>query len=437
MQLSATTPRNRHHHGRRLAAVVTGLALVLSAAGCAGDGGHQNAAPPVQVTISPGDGEAKVRPENAIVVRASNGGLQDVTVTTKGTQIQGDASVDGTRWESRWTLDPDTEYRVIATALGKDGKTDTATSTFTTLKPEDVIATSVEAPNNNETVGVGMPIILHFSHDVVNKKAVERALEVRSSRPVVGSWSWFGDQEAVFRTKEHWPVHTHVEVAAHMSGVRLAKDAYGTKNLNLKFKIGDEHSYVAGEDTHRMIVMKNGKQIRDIPISMGKGGERKYTTTNGNHLTMDKAYEVTMDSSTVGCPPGCADYYNEPVYWTVRISNSGEYNHSAPWSVDAQGSSNVSHGCVNMSEANAIWFYNFSYRGDPYKITGSDRELEPDNGWGFWQLAWRDWLKKGALKQSILTGRLSPPAESVAGSAARLPAVDAVRTPKPSATPRR
>ncbi|MGH3391145.1 MAG: Ig-like domain-containing protein [Actinomadura sp.] len=413
-----------------------GIVLALTAAACSGQS-SEDAAPPAKVNIAPGDGEGKVRPDSAITVQVSDGALQDVTVTTKGAAVEGEQSADGSRWESRWTLDPDSRYEVIATALGKDGRTKTATSAFHTLDPTGVIATTIEAPYNDEKVGVGMPIILKFDRDVADKKAVERALEVRSSRPMVGSWSWFGDQEVVFRTKEHWPAHTRVEFVAHMSGVQAAKNTYGNKNLKLKFTIGDEHSSVAGEDSHRMIVMSNGKKIKDIPISMGRGGIEKYTTTNGNHLTMEKADSVVMDSATVGCPPGCPDYYNQTVYWTVRISNSGEYAHSAPWSVGSQGSDNVSHGCVNMSEDNAIWFYKFSYRGDPYKITGSDRELEPDNGWGFWQLSWKDWLKKGALKQPITTGRLSVPPASVAGSASRLPEAGARpgRAPHGSATP--
>ena len=85
-----------------------------------------------------------------------------------------------------------------------------------------------------------------------------------------------------------------------------------------------------------------------MPISMGKGTRLAYTTTSGVHLTMEKAHHVVMDSASVGCPPGCPDYYRHDVYYAVRISDSGEYEHSAPWSVGDQGSHNVSHGCINM-----------------------------------------------------------------------------------------
>lgn len=99
-----------------------------------------------------------------------------------------------------------------------------------------------------------------------------------------------------------------------------------------------------------------------------------------------------------GIGPGSAGYYRMTVYNTVRISNSGEYVHSAPWSVGSQGYSNVSHGCVNVSPSNASWFINNTLIGDPIIITGTPRTLEPTNGWGHWQESWKQWLRWSALK---------------------------------------
>ena len=61
--------------------------------------------------------------------------------------------------------------------------------------------------------------------------------------------------------------------------------------------------------------------------------------------------------------------YSISVPWSVRITWSGEYLHDAFWSVGDQGFSNVSHGCVNMSPANAETFYKMTVPGDPVKIT--------------------------------------------------------------------
>ena len=52
-----------------------------------------------------------------------------------------------------------------------------------------------------------------------------------------------------------------------------------------------------------------------------------------------------------------AEGYKLKVDDAVRIDNSGAFVHSAPWSVGDQGKRNVSHGCVNLSPANAQWFY--------------------------------------------------------------------------------
>ena len=128
---------------------------------------------------------------------------------------------------------------------------------------------------------------------------------------------------------------------------------------------------------------RNGKVIRRMPMSAGQGGVWKYYTTSGVHLAMSREPVTVMTSPGIG--PGSAGYYQLTVYNTVRISNSGEYIHSAPWSVGSQGYSNVSHGCVNVSPDNAKWFIDNTLIGDPIIITGSPRPLEPTNGWGHWQ----------------------------------------------------
>ena len=91
-----------------------------------------------------------------------------------------------------------------------------------------------------------------------------------------------------------------------------------------------------------------------MPMSAGQGGDWKYYTTSGIHLAMSREPVTVMTSPGIG--PGSAGYYQLTVYNTVRISNSGEYVHSAPWSVGSQGYANVSHGCVNVSPENAAWF---------------------------------------------------------------------------------
>ncbi|MEV4259448.1 Ig-like domain-containing protein, partial [Spirillospora sp. NPDC049652] len=358
----------------------------------------------VRLDVAPEGGGDAVQPDAAIEVAADRGTVENVTVTHKGNPVVGDLSADRTRWKSRWTLDPGTGYTVTATALGRDGRTRTVTSDFTTAKVRKALDASLEAPYDKETVGVGIPIVLRFGQRIGDRQAVERSLEVTSAKTVEGAWHWFDDQTVVFRTKEYWPAHTKVSFRAHLSGVRAGKGMWGAKDVRADFRIGDSHISKASAVSHMMSVRRNGKLVRTIPVSMGRGGVEKYTTTNGVHLTMEKDDPVIMDSATTGCGPGCPGYYRETVYAAVRISNSGEYVHSAPWSVGDQGNSNVSHGCVNASPENARWFYNLSYRGDPVRITGTSRELEPDNGWGYWQEPWAKWVQGSALKRALTVG---------------------------------
>ncbi|RFU40679.1 hypothetical protein DZF91_15875 [Actinomadura logoneensis] len=431
------------------------VAAALAAAGltgCSGGGAELGRDTAVRLDVSPASGGDALRPDTAIEIAADRGTVENVTVRHKGNPVVGDLSPDRTRWKSRWGLDPGTDYSVTATALGHDGRTRTVTTDFTIAKVRKALEASLEAPYDKETVGVGIPIILRFGQGVGDRRAVERSLEVTSANPVEGAWHWFDDQTVVFRTKQYWPAHTKVSFRAHLSGVRAGKGYWGAKDVRADFRVGDSHISKASAVTHMMYVRSNGRLVRKIPVSMGRGGVEKYTTTNGVHLTMEKDDPVIMDSSTTGCGPGCPGYYRETVYAAVRISNSGEYVHSAPWSVGDQGNSNVSHGCVNASPENARFFYNLSYRGDPVRITGTSRELEPDNGWGYWQEPWQKWVQGSAFKQALSVGpqgsapvQASPddvakaageaPAPSAAPSGVPSAAPSAVPTPAPSAIP--
>ena len=93
----------------------------------------------------------------------------------------------------------------------------------------------------------------------------------------------------------------------------------------------------------------------------------------GTLLVLNKAEHVVMDSSTNGIPLDSADGYRTDVYWATRLTNTGIYVHAAPWSVGSQGSANVSHGCVNVSDEWGKWFYDLSQPGDVVTITGGPR----------------------------------------------------------------
>ncbi|MDN3353215.1 Ig-like domain-containing protein [Actinomadura sp. DC4] len=387
---------------RRATAVA---ACVLAASGCA----HTAPRPEAIVTISPESGGHAVRPDTPVAVRVRDGRLRTVVFTDGERSLEGRTSPDGTVWWPKWTLAPGRAYRLTATVTGVDGRVSTARSEFRTRRVARTVAAAVLAPGEGATVGVGMPIMVRFAAPVQNRAEAERALEVRTSVPVTGAWHWFSDTDVVYRPRTYWPAHTRVRLVAHLSGLRLTRAAYGAQDVELGFGIGDSHVTVASARSHHQVVRINGRRARRMPISMGKGGRFAYTTTSGVHLTMEKAHHVVMDSASVGCPPGCPDHYRHDVYFAVRISDSGEYEHSAPWSVGDQGSRNVSHGCINLGPRDARWFYRRTQPGDVVEVTGTHRRLSPGNGWGFWQLTWPEWLSESSTGVSHGQGLAAPP----------------------------
>lgn len=404
---------------RRTTAALPAAAAFLLASACSGGGGSADVAEQAQskpaapqVTITPADGAGKVRPDSKIKIAVTDGKLQNVAVTVGKKTVPGQLAQDGTSWTSTWTLRPGATYKVTASAAN-DAQSTTAASTFTTLKPVNTFQIADIIPQAGETVGVGMPITITFDRDITDKKAVERALEVRSEKPAVGAWYWTAANQVIFRTKNkaYWQAHQKVKLTAHLAGVRAAKDVYGAADRSLQFKIGN--SQISTVDTKKkyITVVRNGKKIKHVPISAGKGGRvvggiDTYLTTSGTHLTMSRHRVETMTSEWMGVDPEdkANGGYKEIIPFAVRISNSGEYVHSMAARVWAMGRLNLSHGCVNAPPEFAQWFYNNFQRGDVVDITGTKRRVEWNNGWSYYEMPWKQWVKGGALDREISTG---------------------------------
>ncbi|MEV1203938.1 L,D-transpeptidase [Microbispora rosea] len=388
-----------------IAGVAVALAAALSA--CSGGSGTPgstggdsgDAAPAIpapKITISPATGSAKVRPDKTVVVTAADGELEEVTVQAGDETVEGEFDSTHTKWTSKEPLKPSAKYTVSAKATGKGGPA-AATSRFTTLKPKVGLEVVDVTPGiKGETVGVGMPIMVRFNAPVQDKAAVEQALEVDAEKPVKGAWRWIDDKYVIYRTAKYWPAHQKVKFTAHLTGVKAGPDTYGMEDHSTTIKIGAAWISSVSTKTHMMVVRRDGKVVQTMKISAGMATTREYTTTSGVHLTMERGNPVTMISP--GKKEGDPGYYKEIVNHAVRISNSGEYVHSAPWSVGSQGRANVSHGCVNASPSQAKWFYDNFHRGDVVKIVGTSRILEWNNGWGFWQMPFSKWQQGSALE---------------------------------------
>jgi lipoprotein-anchoring transpeptidase ErfK/SrfK len=279
-------------------------------------------------------------------------------------------------------------YTVTATAVTSGGVTTTKTSTFRTLTPASTFSTNI-FEGYKQSYGVGMPIILTFSAPVQDKAAVERSIELRTSRPVIGSWYWDGNETLDFRPRDYWPANTTVSFTGHFDGVESAPGVYGYHTLTQTFDIGDSVIAVASTKAHKTQIYVNGHLKYDWDISSGKPGD---DTPDGSYLTIEKENPVRM----IG--PG----YDLLVPWSVRFTFSGDYYHDAYWSVGEQGFENVSHGCVNLSPANAETYYQLAVPGDPVTIQNSPRSGEWDNGWTEWFLSWPQYLKGSATGEAVV-----------------------------------
>ena len=390
--------------GRRAGLAITGVAgaLCLLVTACTGGsspsastgrhgsaGGTKTLAKSgAVVSISPANGSASVKTDRGVTVTVTHGKIQNVSVTTGHATAAG--TLEGqTAWHTVWPLHAGTRYKVTVTAVGTDGKTTTATSTFKTEHPAGTFSASTIM--GHQTYGVGIPIMINFSQavDPRFRAGIEKAINIKSSKPVVGAWYWDGGQTLDFRTRNYWPQHTKVSFDAHFNGAQIAPGVFGVSNLSQSFTIGKSLIGVTSTRTHKTQIYWGHKLWATWTDSSGQPGD---DTANGTYLTIEKANPTLMSG------PG---YKNVPVYWSVRFTWSGNYYHSAPWSLGEQGFSNVSHGCVNLSPQHAEWWYLRSDPGDPITITGSPVSGKWDDGYTEWFLTWKQLLKGSATHEAV------------------------------------
>jgi lipoprotein-anchoring transpeptidase ErfK/SrfK len=368
-----------------------GSALLL--AGCSSGGLQQSASttsiPPVQITSNPAAGAHGVPLGQRLAVSVAHGTLTSIMVSSKAGTIKGALAPAATSWASAEPLTPTTMYTVRAGVADDSGHASTRQWRFVTAGPTTLFRAML-SPGDGAVMGVGMPVIVTTNVAIpdANRAAFEHLLTVSSTPAVRGAWHWFSSTELHWRPVNYWPAGTKVSVAAHINGYDAGGGAWGMKDVTVNYHIGDSHISTVDVAAHTMTVTDNGKVVKVIPVSTGRD---KYPTKGGVHVVSDKSQKVIMDSATVGIPRNSPDGYYETVYWDVRISNSGEFVHAAPWSVGDQGHTNVSHGCVNVSTADAEWFYGYSQVGDVVTVLNSPVQLEPTNGIGDWQIPWAQW----------------------------------------------
>ena len=394
----------RAPRARKRGIVAAAIALAVAAAGGAvagvtqlGSGKGSGAAATAAATNGPpgirlaGFHKGQVPWNKRLHVTVTNGAIQSIRVTeSDGNPVEGTLASDATHWISAGKLVPTTHY-LADVVLKSSAGTATKRLHFRATDASRHL-TALLSPGDGDVVGVGSPVIVRLSRPILDSQRaeVENRLAVSSTPSVIGAWHWMSSQELHWRPPSYWEPHTSITVTSNLDGLNLGHGVWGEGFHQTTFKIGDSHISRVDVARHYMYVYDNRHLIETFPISAGRD---QYPTKNGVHITFEKSQVVTMDSATVGIPRSSPDGYYEKVYYDVRISYGGAFVHAAPWSVADQGVVNVSHGCVNLSTANAIWFYNWSLRGDIVDVYNSSAAVDTaDPGMADWNMSWKKWV---------------------------------------------
>ncbi len=393
------SPVNRR---RALTTLAVGVVAPNVLAACFGEASKQaeKAKPPAEATIAyrPADKATGVKPTVPVSVEVRDGWFQHVALTNSdGKVVAGSLNRDRTVYTVTEPLGYDATYTWKGSAVGHDGKAIPLAGKLTTIAPSKVIDGGFQL-NDGQTVGVAAPIIIQFDAPISDKAAVERALKVTTEPPVEGSWAWLPDEaqgaRVHWRSREYYPAGTKVNVDAKLYGLPFGDDAYGKQDFSLSFQIGRRQVVKAEVSSHRIQVLRDEGVIMDFPCSYGEADKPRNVTRNGIHVVSEKYSDFYMSNPAAG-------YNHIHERWAVRISNNGEFIHANPNSAGAQGNTNVTNGCINLSTSDAEQYFGSAIYGDPVEVTGSTIELSYSDGdiWD-WAVPWDTWVGMSALPPS-------------------------------------
>lgn len=241
---------------------------------------------------------------------------------------------------------------LAAAGLAVFAMTVTAPASPAAVAPSMTAATVASVqPVNGQTVGVAHPIVVTFTKPVADRIGAERSIVVSSPENMSGTFEWRSDNVVAWTPDRYWPAHSQISL---MAG-----------GMKRNFGTGATVLAVGSVSAHTFTVSIDGVVMRQMPASMGKP---RFATPLGSFTVLEKSKSIVMDSRTIGIPLTDPEGYKLTVADAVRITWGGVYVHSAPWSVGSQGYANVSHGCINLSPENAVWYFNQVGIGDPVVI---------------------------------------------------------------------
>jgi lipoprotein-anchoring transpeptidase ErfK/SrfK len=347
---------------------------------------------PVLTALLPSGPRAAAPWDKPLTLSVINGELTSVTVLDPdGSELAG-ARIDETSWQSTiQSLLPAATYKVTAIVLDKAGESRPMTLAVRTA-PAARILHAVLSPGDGSVVGVGMPLVVTLDHPVespADRAALVSRLKVVTKPAVQGGWRWMDNSELHYRAPTYWATGTTITLSSNLHRLQLSDGTWGSGTRRTTFRVGDALVSTVDVAKHVMAIRRNGQLLRMAKVSTGRD---KYPTKGGVHIVLEKHRIKIMDSATVGIPRNSPDGYYEKVPFSVRISNGGAFVHAASWSVRSQGVRNVSHGCVNMSPADAEWFYGIAKRGDVVNVINSPvKPVLWDAGMSDWNIPFAEW----------------------------------------------
>lgn len=360
-------------------------------------------AAPAEPTLkySPEGDTVDVVPTSEVGVEISDGWIQRIALTNAaGKVVSGRLNQDRTAFTVTEPLGFGATYTWSGSVVGQDGKTVPIQGKFTTVDPQTQVNGQFQLADG-QVVGVAAPIILQFDASIDDKyrATVEKALSVVTEPPVEGGWAWLPDEaagsRAHWRSREYMPAGTKVHVKAPLYGVEFGDGAYGAADVTLDFEVGRKQVVRADATSHRIQVLDAaGAVFMDFPCSYGEGDLDRNVTRSGIHVVTEKYEDFYMTNPAAG-------YANVRERFAVRISNNGEFIHANPASSGAQGNSNVTNGCINLSLSDAEQYFNTAVYGDPVEVTGTRIQLSYADGdiWD-WAVDWDEWKSMSALSSA-------------------------------------
>ncbi|BBY44425.1 L,D-transpeptidase [Mycolicibacterium celeriflavum] len=400
--MSTGEPLPSFNRRRALTALAVGVVAPGALAACMAESDEpsaQEAPEAPTLNFKPANDATDISPTEPAGVEVSNGWFQRIALTNpEGKAVAGVLNRDRTEFTVTEPLGYGAEYTWKGSVVGRDGKAVQVDGSFSTINPSTQVSGQFQLADG-QVVGVAAPIIIQFDASISDKATVEKALKVTTEPPVEGSWAWLPDEvggsRVHWRTREYYPAGTKVHVDAKLYGVPFGDDAYGAQDATLSFEIGRRQVVKAEASSHRIQVLDaNGAVIMDFPCSYGEGDLDRNVTRSGIHVVTEKYEDFWMTNPAAG-------YANIHERWAVRISNNGEFIHANPASLGSQGSSNVTNGCINLSEGDAEQYFRTAVYGDPVEVTGTRIELSYADGdiWD-WVVPWDEWKAMSALSDA-------------------------------------